>query len=154
MRVDRMIKPSFTVIGMEGSTDDGNGFIGKLWDEANARFPEIMHLCKREADGSFSGFWGAMSDFSRSFRPWDDFARGLYLAGAECVEGAEPPEGWTKWVIPGYEYLRFAQSEYSFDRAAAHVRESGLHFAGAAHDFTDPRTGKGYIYIPIQSLAQ
>ena len=152
MSVEKVVKPSFTVIGMEGSTDAGNGFIKKLWDEANARFEEIAHLCRRGEDGGFAGFWGAMSDFSRGFKPWDDFARGLYLAGAECVDGAEPPEGWTKWVIPGFEYLRFAQAEYTFDRAVAYVRENSLHFAGAAHDFIDPRTGKGYICIPIQKL--
>ena len=152
MSVERIVKPGFTAIGIEGSTDGGSGFIEALWGEANARFSEIAHLCKREADGSFAGFWGAMSDFSRSFKPWDDFARGLYLAGAECVDGAEPPEGWTKWIVPGYEYLRFAQDEYTFDRAVAHVRESGLPFAGAAHDFIDPRTGKGYICIPVREL--
>ena len=152
MDVERIIKESFAVIGIEGSTDGGEGFIARLWAEANARFEEIAHLCKREADGSFAGFWGAMSDFSRGFQPWDDFSRGLYLAGAECVDGAEAPEGWTKWVVPGYAYLRFAQDAYSFDQAAAYVRENGLSFAGAAHDFTDPRSGKGYIWIPVERL--
>lgn len=93
MAVERVVKPRFTVIGIEGSTEDGDGFIQRLWGEANARFPEIQHLCAREEDGTFAGFWGAMTDFTRSFRPWEDFSRGRYLAGAECVEGAEPPEG-------------------------------------------------------------
>lgn len=152
MSAERIVKERFTVIGREGSTAEGDGFIGKLWDEANARFAEIEHLCKRDASGAFAGFWGAMSDFSRKFKPWEGFANGLYLAGAECVDGAEPPEGWTKWTVPGYVYLRFARDEYSFSQAAAHVKEKGHAFAGAAHDFIDPATGRGYICIPIRKL--
>ena len=152
MSVEKTVKPGFTVIGMEGSTEDGEGFIQNLWAEANARFAEIAHLCKRKADGSFAGFWGAMTDFSRSFQPWDGFARGLYLAGAECADDAEPPEGWTKWTVPAFEYLRFAQDEYAFGQAAEYVKEKGLPFAGAAHDYIDPSTGKGYICIPIRKL--
>ena len=152
MNVERIIKPEFTVIGMEGSTNDGDGFIGRLWAATNARFGEIAELCKRDESGAFAGFWGAMSDFSRSFKPWDDFLNGLYLAGAECADGAGPPEGWVKWVIPGFEYLRFAQDAWQFDQAVAYVLENGLSIAGAAHDFTDPKTGKGYICIPIRKL--
>ena len=152
MGVERIVKPEFTVIGMEGSTNDGEGFIAKLWDLANARFSEIADLCKRDERGGFVGFWGAMSDFSRGFRPWEDFANGLYLAGAECANGAEPPAGWTKWVVPGFEYLRFAADEYQFDEAIAFVRDNGFSLAGAAHDFTDPKTGKSYICIPVRKL--
>lgn len=152
MNVERIVKPEFAVIGMEGSTDGGEGFIARLWDAANARFGEIAHLCKRDEHGNFAGFWGAMSDFSRGFQPWEDFARGLYLAGAECADGAEPPEGWTKWVVPGFEYLRFAQEECAFDQAIRYVRESGFSLAGAVHDFIDPGTGRGYICIPIRKL--
>lgn len=151
MEVLRVQKPSFTVIGIEGSTNDGDGFIEKLWNEANARFSEIEPLCKRSGDGSFAGFWGAMTDFSRSFRPWEDFSRGLYLAGAECVDGAEPPAGWTKWVVPSFEYLQFDREAFTFPEALDYVKENGFSVAGAVHDFTDPRTGKGYIFVPIQS---
>lgn len=39
-------------------------------------------------------FGAAMSDFSRSFQPWEEgFRKGLYLAGVECVDRAEAP-GW------------------------------------------------------------
>ena len=59
-----------------------------------------------DEEGNLLGIWGAMSDLSRSFLPWEDgFTKGLYLAGVECVDDAEAPDGWTKWVIPGYEYL-------------------------------------------------
>lgn len=100
-----MQKESFIVIGKEGATTDGAGFIQKLWDEANSHFGEIQNLAQKDENGNISGIWGAMSDFSRSFQPWEDFNRGLYLAGVECNDDAEAPDGWTKWVIPGYEYI-------------------------------------------------
>ncbi len=152
MAVLHILKPRFTVIGIEGSTDDGEGFIEKLWNEANSRFSEIEALCKRDGDGSFTGFWGAMTDFTRSFKPWEDFSKGLYLAGAECADEAVPPKGWTKWTVPSFEYLCFGCEEFSFSQAIEHVKENGFSVAGAVHDFTDPRTGKGYIYVPIKRI--
>ncbi|MBR2287631.1 MAG: GyrI-like domain-containing protein [Clostridia bacterium] len=152
MGVSRVVKQTFTVIGIEGSTKDGNGFIEKLWNEANARFEEIKDLCKRDEDGAFVGFWGAMSDFSHSFKPWEGFSQGLYLAGAECVDNAEAPSGWTKWVVPSFEYLRFDGQVYAFEQAMKYVRDNGFSLAGAVHDFTDPHTGRGYLYVPIKRL--
>lgn len=150
MAVLKVVKPGFTVIGIEGSTDDGEGFIEKLWSQANSRFSEIEPLCKRDSDGAFVGFWGAMSDLSRSFKPWEGFSKGLYLAGAECVDEAEPPAGWTKWVVPCFEYLCFDCEEFAFSLAIDYVKENGFSVAGAVHDHIDPRTGKGYIYVPIR----
>ena len=96
MAVVQVVKPRFAVIGMEGSTDEEEGFLQRLWSEANARFPEIAHLCARGEDGSFAGFWGAMTDFTRSFRPWEDFERrgdhspGGGEAAVRC--GGHPPD--------------------------------------------------------------
>ena len=102
----KVIKKSFVVFGKEGSTLDGEGFIQKLWDDANSHFGEVAHLAKKDANGGIVGIWGAMSDIYRSFKPWEDgFSKGLYLAGVECVDNAEAPEGWTKWIIPDYEYM-------------------------------------------------
>ena len=86
----KVIKEKFVVIGKEGSTSDGDGFIQKLWYDADSHFSEIAHLAKRDANGSIVGIWGAMSDISHSFKPWEDgFRKGLYLAGVECVDSAE-----------------------------------------------------------------
>lgn len=154
MGVSRLIKQSFTVIGIEGSTNDGSDFIERLWNDANARFVEIVDLCKRDESGGFVGFWGAMSDFSRSFRSWEGFSQGLYLAGAECEDNAESPNGWTKWVVPAFEYLCFDCAEFEFGQAIDYVRRGGFSVVGAAQDFTAPRTGKGYMYIPIRKFEQ
>ena len=152
--MERIIKPAFAVIGMEGSTEDGPGFIQALWEKANSRFGEVTHLAKTNPDGSLCGVWGAMSDMSRSFRPWeDDYTRGLYLAGVEVVDNAQPPEGWVRWDIPGYEYIRVENNTPDiFPRTLQALAEQGLSLAGAVHDFTDPSTGKAYMLFPIRAL--
>ena len=153
MHMERVVKPSFTVIGREGSTDEGEGFIQRLWGEANARYGEVQALAKTDENGQPVGFWGAMSDMSRAFNPWEDFSRGLYLAGLEVRDDAEAPEGWVKWVVPGYEYLTArCDAPDTFQQALAYMKEQGLPLVGAAHDFTDPRTGENYIYFPIRKL--
>ncbi len=153
MKIEKVQKGSFAVIGKEGSTKDGQGFIERLWNEANSHFGEIEHLAKKDGNGNIAGVWGAMSDFSRSFKPWDNFEEGLYLAGAECEDNAQPPENWIKWVIPGYEYLRAeCENENTFPEVLGYMEENGITLAGAVHDHTDPRTGKSYMYFPIKKL--
>ncbi len=151
MKLQRCEKKPFTVIGKEGSTSEGEGFIQKLWNDANSRFEEVRPLAKKDEDGQLVGIWGAMSDFSRSFAPWEDFCRGLYLAGVECNDDAEAPEGWTKWIIPGYEYIYVEQEkEDTFSRTLQYLEENGISLAGAVHDFTCPRTGKNYMFFPVR----
>ena len=152
--MERIIKPAFAVIGIEGSTEDGPGFISGLWNEANSRFGEVAHLAKTNPDGTLCGIWGAMTDMSRSFQPWeDDFSRGLYLAGVEVRDGAQPPEGWTRWDVPGFEYIRVANDAPDvFPRTLEALAREGLSLAGAVHDFTDPATGTGYMLFPIRKL--
>lgn len=153
MKIEKCTKETFTVIGKEGSTNDGEGFIQKLWEEANSHFGEIQHLAKKDENGNIVGIWGAMSDFSRSFKPWEGFSRGLYLAGAECEDGAEAPEGWTKWVIPGYEYIcAECENDNLFSEMNMYFKLNNLSLAGAVHDFTCPRTGKNYMFFPIKKL--
>lgn len=152
--MERIIKPAFAVIGMEGSTADGPGFIPALWEQANGRFSEVAALAKTNFDGSLVGVWGAMSDMSRSFLPWEDgFTRGLYLAGVEGCDDAQPPEGWVRWDVPGFEYIRVENNSPDvFPRTLEKLAEQGLTLVGAVHDFTDPATGMGYMLFPIRKL--
>lgn len=154
MKVNRCIKESFTVIGKEGSTAEGEGFIQKLWEDANSHFAEVQHLAKKDENGNIIGIWGAMTDFSRSFNPWEDhFSKGLYLAGVECDDHAEAPEGWTKWVIPGFEYLYVeCGNGDTFSEMMNYLETNQITLAGAVHDFTCPQTGKNYMYFPIRKL--
>lgn len=151
--MENIIKKAFVVIGKEGSTLDGEGFIQKLWDDANGHFAQVAHLAKRDENGNLVGIWGAMSDLSHSFQPWEDgFSKGLYLAGVECVDSAEAPDGWTKWVIPGYEYLVVENHNGVFRDTIRQMQEEGIALVGAVHDYTDPATGKGYLYFPIRKV--
>ena len=151
--MERIIKPAFSVIGKEGSTREGEGFIQRLWAEANASFGEIAPLAKVDEHGQLCGVWGAMSDFSRSFQPWQEgFTQGLYLAGAECRDDAQAPAGWTMWRIPGYEYLRVESTPEAFPATLDYMAQHGLALVGAVHDFTDPATGQGYMCFPIRRL--
>ena len=151
--MDIIVKESFAVIGMEGSTADGAGFIAALWEKANGRFSEVEALAARNADGQLRGIWGLMSDFSRSFRPWEkDFTEGLYLAGVECLPDAQPPAGWVKWQVPGFEYLPVPAGENAFRQGLSLLEEKGLPLAGAVQDFTDPQTGEAFMLFPIRQL--
>ena len=152
MAYEKVVLPSFCVIGMEGSTDDGADFIQKLWDAANSRFGEVAQLAAYDESGA-PKVWGLMSDMSMSFRPWENgFSRGRYLAGIEVPAAAEAPDGWAKWMSPAYEYIVAPQDEPdAFTRAIEYLAENGLALAGAAYDRTVP--GKGaFIYLPVKKL--
>jgi len=153
--MERWIKPAFAVIGLEGRcpAEDGGNAVQRLWDEANRRFPEVAPLAKTGESG-LVGVWGAMTDESRTFRPWEDgFTRGLYLAGVECRDDAQPPQGWVRWDVPGFEYLRVLNDGPDvFQRTLAQMEAEGLTLAGAVQDFTDPATGRGYMCFPVRRL--
>lgn len=154
MNINKCTKESFVVIGKEGSTNAGAGFIQNLWEDANGHFHEVEQLAKKDDKGSIVGIWGAMSDFSRAFLPWEDgFTKGLYLAGVECLETAEAPAGWTKWVIPGYEYIYVeCEDGNTFSQVIDYMNENGIALVGAVLDFTCPETGKNYMFFPIRTI--
>ena len=113
-------------------------------ERANSNFSDIADLGMKNADGSFVGFWGAMSDETLSFLPWtDDFSRGLYLAGVEVYEDTEVPDGWVKWVIPARKYLVTKITPESYAKL-------GMKLAGAVCDFTEPATGQNKLYFPVE----
>lgn len=154
MRIEKRMKPSFSMIGKEGSTSDGQGFIQKLWEDANSHFNEVQFLARKDENGSLIGIWGAMSDCSRSFKPWEEnFSKGLYLAGVECTDDAAAPEGWTKWTIPGYEYLcAEVENENTFSDVLSYMKANNIPLVGAVHDFTCPSSGKNYMFFPIRTI--
>jgi len=152
--IERIGKPAFSVIGKEGSTDDGDGFIAGLWDEANAGYAEIAPLAVTDETGIPVGVWGLMTDFGRQFLPWEDgFSRGLYLAGAECIDDAVPPHGWVKWSVPGFVYLRTENNAPDiFSRMIAYLTSENIPLAGAVQEMTHPASGKSYLYFPVERL--
>ena len=95
-----------------------------------------------------------MTDFSRQFMPWEEnFSKGLYLAGVECDECAQAPEGWEKWRVPGFEYLCAACDEKNvFAAVIQYMKENDIALVGAVQDYTCPQTGKNYMLFPIRRL--
>lgn len=154
MKIEKRVKASFSVIGKEGSTADGSDFVQKLWEDANTHFSEVQSLAKKDEYGNPVGIWGAMSDPPHSFMPWEDnFRQGLYLAGIECEEDAQAPEGWVKWTIPSYEYLCVeVEGANTFSDVLDYMNANGIPLVGAVHDFTCPFNGKNYMYFPINAI--
>ena len=155
MKIKRCTKGSFSVIGKEGSTNDGKGFIDQLWTDAQDHFHQVEALAKKDDNGNLLGFWGLMSDFSRGFGPWEDnYTKGLYLAGVEVDDESIAPQGWTKWIVPAFEYLYAAAGSdrvKDFHTMLDYIQENDLELAGAAHDFLCPReAGKSYMFFPIK----
>lgn len=154
MDINKCIKESFSVIGKQGSTNHEKAFIQDLWTDANAHFNEVEDLAKRNERGNLIGIWGAMSDLTHSFSPWEyNFTKGLYLAGVEVNDDAEAPIGWVKWTIPSYEYLYVKnESLDTFVDVINYLEEHEINLVGAVHDFTCPESGQQYMFFPIRRV--
>ena len=59
--------PKIAIIGKEGLCTKEKNAVPDLWQQANSSFGDIANLGMKNADGSFVGFWGAMSDETMSF---------------------------------------------------------------------------------------
>ena len=112
----------------------------------------------KEKNGPFVGFWGAMSDETMSFMPWtNNFTRGYYLAGIEVHKDAQAPEGWKKWIMPARKYLvtevMFEKYMETFMKVIeTEISIRNMKLSGAACDYTEPSTGKNFIFFPVQDL--
>ena len=147
--------PRIAIIGQEGFCTKDNNVVQELWEQARLRFGEVAGLGMRNPDGSYVGFWGAMSDETRSFLPWtEDFSRGLYLAGIEVYEDTTVPAGWVKWVMPARKYLVTEVEPGRYEETFRTVIDRlipalGMKLAGAVCDFTEPATGQNKLFFPV-----
>ena len=148
--------PRITIIGKEGFCTKEKNVVQDLWQQANLHFGEVADIGMKNADGSYVGFWGAMSDETMSFMPWTDgFSRGLYLAGIEVYEDTEVPAGWVKWILPARKYLVTEVDPNSYAETFRSViddliPELGMKLAGAVCDFTEPATGQNKLFFPVE----
>lgn len=148
MDITRRTFPARTVIGREGSTEEGEGFVQRLWTEANAHFEEIRSMTVQPLV-----FYGAMSGFSRTFAPWTDgFSRGLYLAGAQVLPDSAAPDGWTRWELPAMECLCTPQHPDAIAQMMAHLKAEGLTLAAAIQERTEMADGAELLCFPIRLL--
>ena len=54
--------PKIAIIGKEGLCTKEKNVVQDLWQQANSNFGEVTDIGMKNADGSFAGFLGAMSD--------------------------------------------------------------------------------------------
>lgn len=145
---------AFSVIGKLGSTNDGEGFIKRLWEEVNRDFKEINDLVLYDSDHHIEAIFGLMSDFSLSFKPWENnFSEGYYLAGPIVRDDAVAPEGFTKWTVKENDYLAVLALDYqdTFNRMINDfIPNNGYVLTGAVFDYTDPLDGFNYLWFPIK----
>lgn len=147
-------KESFAVIGREGSTLDGKNFIQKLWDDVDSHFNEISDLALKDINGNIVGRWGLTSDFNHNLKPWEEnYRRGLYLAGVECNIDADAPYGWTKWIIPSYEYIYVEiENKDTFIKTIFYLEENNIPLIGGVNKYYSPITKKDYLFFPIKKI--
>lgn len=148
--------PEIAIIGKQGLCTKEKNIVQDLWREANSAFSDVADLAMKNDDGSFTGFWGAMSDETLSFLPWtDDFSRGLYLAGIEVYKDTAVPQGWVKWVMPARKYLVTNVTPESYQEIfqtviSSLIPELGMKLAGAVCDFTEPAAGQNKLFFPVE----
>ena len=146
---------SFTVIGLVGDNSSGPGYIGKLWMEINQKGKAIMHLAKKDGDGKIVGAWGLTNDETLSYLPLDKKTpKSLYMAGIEVEDRAKAPKGFTKWVVPAFDYL------YAFAAAnrletirdlLKYADDHGWEIAGSPFDFMPPDSkGEMVLFLSVK----
>lgn len=151
--------PSFVVIGKEGLSGKDPDWIKKLWTDLNTHLEEVLDLALKDSNGNLAGFWGAMTDVSRSFLPWsDDLKHGYYLAGIQVRKECKVPKGWSRWVIPAFEYI-YTKVEGDYDtylKAGLDTLENqDLVLAGAIQEYNCPEEdGQLYLFFPIRRIAE
>lgn len=150
--------PEIAIIGKEGFCTEEANIVQNLWEQANENFDEVLEMGLKEKNGAFVGFWGAMSDETMSFMPWtNNFTRGYYLAGIEVHKDAQATEGWKKWIMPARKYLvtevMFEKYMETFMKVIeTEISIRNMKLSGAACDYTEPSTGKNFIFFPVQDL--
>ena len=148
----------FAVIGLVGTSDEGPGYVDALWQRMNRYGKSIMHLAKKDDDGEIMGAWGLMNDDSLSFLPPDErkSKKVVYLAGIETDVDAKPPKGYTKWLVPAFDYV-YAPVSGGKDKAAvirevmAYLDTHDLTFAACPFDFMPPGGGDMYLFFPVKA---
>lgn len=160
MKINYCERPSFTVIGKAVLVTHSAkpSWAQDIWKEANSHYSEVASLAKLAKDGQPVGFWGAMSNKSMSFDPWEsNFSEGYYLAGVEAKDDAVAPAGWTAWRIPSFAFVYVAvNNDYGlvFDTIInKYLPDNQLKLAGAVQEFNNPQeNGQMYLFFPIERL--
>lgn len=153
MNKEIFVKEAFAVIGKEAFSWDGDGLLPILWNNMYERQAEIEDLIMRGEDGK-PEIWGVMSSKWRDFQPWEENGSiGLICVGYQCAMDAEAPKGWSKWIVPGFEYAKYKiEGDGFFYRALEDLKADGMQQVGACHLWSDPDTKEMYFCFPVRKL--
>lgn len=155
MNISIVNLPEIAILGQLGFCTKDSNIVTELWNQANSHFAEVAPLGMKEEDGSYVGFWGAMSDETLSYLPWtDNFSRGYYLAGIEVYKDTLVPDGWTKCVMPSRTYLKVliepgTYSDVFYNVINTIISDYKMKLSGAVCDYTEPATGNNYLLFPV-----
>lgn len=143
MEIKLIEKPSFSVCGIEGSTNDGDGFIQNLYKRL---FTEKKVPIGNEV-------YGLMSNFDEFLAPWENLNKGLYLAGVIVPSEFDVPEGYTKWDVPAHSYICCLVDEGKYMDYLNHIYYYYLDYnrydlVGAIFDYN--LDGKDYLLFPVE----
>jgi len=117
MDFEKVKKESFAVIGKEGPVS-GNDYEEELWDMVRDGFMEVWPLNKGGAQQS-TNMWSLHSADGK-----------LFLAGIEVEDDSVAPEGWTKWVVPAYEYIQVKNQIGAEESAKTWLSGNNLELVG------------------------
>ena len=147
MNVAYIYKDTFAVIGKagQGLADNPQAWILPLWSQFDANFSEIIGVIRRNENGMPVGVWGAMNDVDESNKRWGENAtgepaQGKYMAGCEADIDAQPPAGWTKWIIPAQTYMTVKCTMAAYDDVFSKiVNDPDIQIVGTVHErYPDP----------------
>jgi predicted transcriptional regulator YdeE len=73
--------------------------------------------------------------------------------------GSPTPNGWTKWVIPAFEYATAPCTPETYQETlrrmlGEYLPQNGYALAGSVQKFYDPRSTRGelVLFVPIERL--
>lgn len=146
---------SFAVVGLVGTSDEGPGYVDALWQKMNRYGKSIMHLAKKDENGEIMGAWGLMNDASLGFLPPEErkSKKVVYLAGIETDTDAKAPKGYTKWIVPAFDYVYapvHGDKTSLIREVMAYLDAHDLTFAACPFDFMPPEGGMMYMFFPVK----
>lgn len=149
----------FCVIGLVVEAGKANN---ALWTRMNKQGGELMPLARRDDDGDIMGAWGLTTEDTLSFRlPKKDDPHLLYMAGLEVEDTAHPPKGFTKWIVPGSDYI-YALVEKSkqetLNALLQYAEAKDIEIIGYPQEFMPPMAngtpsahGTMYLFLPVKN---
>lgn len=146
----------FCVIGLVGEASAGSR---TLWLQMNKRGKELMPMARRDDDGEIMGSWGLTTVDTLSFRlPTNDEPHLLYMAGLEVEDTAHPPKGFTKWIVPGSDYIYAVvenKKRETINALLYYAEQHKLQITGYPQEFMPPNAnGTMYLFVPVQKTEE